>query len=61
MVIKTAKTIEEYKAIRDERIKQWIDRFFHEGSVTWEMCGASQIRVTDQTGDSMIVPLDDIC
>ena len=37
MVIKTAKTVAEYKKIRDERIQSWIDARFEKGCVTWEL------------------------
>lgn len=60
MTIKGAKTIAQYKEIRDKKIQKWIDNRFISGSVTWEMDGASHIRITDKTGDSMVVSLDEI-
>lgn len=60
MVIKGAKTIKEYKEIQKKRIQKWIDDRFVEGSVTWEMSGASHIKITDKTGDSIIISLDEI-
>lgn len=60
MIIKGAKTIEEYKQMQRERVQCWIDHNFIEGSVTWEFAGSLNIRVTDKTGDSMIVALQDI-
>lgn len=60
MVIKGAKTIAEYKQIQAEKIQKWIDSNFFEGSVVWEMNGANAIKVTDKTGDSMVVSLDEI-
>ncbi len=60
MTIKGAKTIAEYKEIRDKKIQKWIDDRFISGSVTWEMDGASHIKITDKTGDSMVVSLDEI-
>lgn len=60
MTIKGAKTIEEYKEIRDKKIQKWIDDRFISGSVTWEMDGASHVKITDKTGDSMVVSLDEI-
>lgn len=60
MVIKGVKTIAEYKRAQTEKIQNWIDRNFFEGSVTWKMSGPNAISVTDKTGDSMIVPLDEI-
>lgn len=60
MTIKGAKTIAQYKEIRDKKIQKWIDNRFISGSVTWEMDGASHIKITDKTGDSMVVSLDEI-
>lgn len=60
MKISGAKTIVEYKEIRDKKIQQWIDDNFAEGAVEWEMNGANAIKVTDKTGDSMVVQLDEI-
>lgn len=60
MKIKGAKTITEYKAIQKESIQKWIDKYFLKNSVKWEMDGALHIKVTDKTGDSMIVALKDI-
>ena len=60
MVIKGARTIAEYRQIQAEKIQDWIDSNFVEGSVTWEMNGANAIKVTDRTGDSMVVLLDKI-
>lgn len=58
MKISGAKTIAEYKEIRDKKIQKWIDDNFVEGAVEWEMNGANAIKVTDKTGDSMVVQLD---
>lgn len=33
---------------------------FFKGSVTWEMSGASHIKITVKTGDSIIFSLDEI-
>lgn len=60
MRIKGAKTIEEYRQMQSERIQRWIDNNFIEDSVTWEMDGALNIRITDKTGDSMVIALQDI-
>lgn len=60
MKISGAKTIAEYKDIRDKKIQIWIDDNFVEGSVTWEMDGANAVKVTDKKGDSMVVQLDEI-
>lgn len=60
MKITGAKTIAEYKKMQKEHIQKWIDYNFVEGAVKWEMDGALHIKVTDRTGDSMVVALDDI-
>lgn len=60
MKIKGAKTIAEYKEMQKKHIQKWIDENFVENSVKWEMDGALHIKVTDKTGDSMIVALQDI-
>ena len=60
MKISGAKTIAEYKEIRAKKIQNWIDNNFVEGSVTWEMNGANAIKVTDRTGDSMVIQLAEI-
>lgn len=60
MVIKGAKTIAEFKQRQDDLIQNWIDENFVFGAVTWEREGALNIRITDKTGDSMLIPLDNI-
>lgn len=60
MIIKGARTIAEYKEMQKNRIQKWVDDHFFKGSVTWEMDGANAIKVTDKTGDSMIVELSKI-
>ena len=60
MKISGAKTIAEYKGIRAKKIQKWIDSHFVEGSVKWEFDGANAIKVTDKTGDSMLVQLAEI-
>lgn len=60
MKISGARTVEEYKEIRDASIQNWIDDHFVEGSVTWEMAGSNAVAITDKTGDSMVVLLDEI-
>lgn len=60
MKISGAKTIAEYKKIRAEKIQKWINDNFVQGAVEWEMDGANAIKVTDRTGDSMIVQLTEI-
>lgn len=60
MIIKGVQTIAEYKTEQKNRIQKWIDDRFISGSVTWEMDGASHIKITDKTGDSMTISLDEI-
>lgn len=60
MVIKGAKTIKEYKEIQKKRIQKWVDDRFVEGPVTWEMDGALRVKITDKTGNSIIISLDEI-
>lgn len=60
MIIKGARTISEYKEIQKNRIQKWVDDRFISGSVTWKMDGASHIKITDKTGDSIIISLDEI-
>lgn len=60
MIIKGLQTIAEYRAEQKKRIQKWIDDRFISGSVTWEMDGASHIKITDKTGDSMTISLDEI-
>lgn len=60
MKIRGAATIAEYKKMQREHVQQWIDHNFVKDSVTWEFDGALHIKVTDKTGDSMIVALQDI-
>lgn len=60
MKIKGCKTIAEFTNVRNEKIQKWIDDRFVKGSVTWEMNGANTVKVTDESGDSMEIQLDDI-
>ena len=60
MIIKGVQTIAEYKTEQKNRIQKWIDDRFISGSVTWEMDGASHIKITDKTGNSMTISLDEI-
>lgn len=60
MTIKGVRTIAEYKDMQKTRIQKWVDDRFITGSVTWEMGGASHIKITDKTGDFIIISLDEI-
>ena len=60
MKISGAKTIAEYKKLRDKKIQKWIDENFVKDSVKWEMNGANAVIVTDKTGDSIVIGLDEI-
>lgn len=53
-------SIEEYKTARDKLIQNWVDQHFVKDSVTWELSDPLHITVTDQSGDSMIVHLDQV-
>lgn len=53
-------TISEYKTVQSKLIQNWIDQHFVKGSVTWELSDPLHITVTDRTGDTMIVHLDQI-
>lgn len=53
-------TIAEYKTARNKIIQNWIDQHFVEGSVTWEMPDSSHVLITDKTGDSMSIHIDEI-
>lgn len=53
-------TIEEYKSAQTKLIQNWIDQHFVKGSVTWEFSDPLHITVTDRSGDSMIVHLDQV-
>ena len=60
MIIKGAKTVDEFKKIRDERVQIWVDNNFEKGCVTWEYINSNEIKITDMTGDSMLIRLDEI-
>lgn len=60
MKIKGCRTIAEYKEAQRQQIQKWIDDNFVEGSVKWEYEGSLHIKVTDKTGDSMLMSLDQI-
>lgn len=60
MRISGARTVSEFLEIRRQKIQNWINQNFEPGCVTWEYAGANAIVVTDTTGDSMTVSLDDI-
>ena len=60
MTIKGVRTIAEYREIQKEHIQKWIDNRFFMDSVTWEMDGALRVKITDKTGDSMTISLDEI-
>lgn len=53
-------TIEEYKTAQTKLIQNWIDQRFVKDSVTWEFSDPLHITVTDRSGDSMIVHLDQV-
>ncbi len=53
-------TIAEYKAAQAKLINNWIDQHFVPGSVTWLMPDSSHVTITDQSGDSMQIHVDQI-
>ena len=53
-------TIAEYRAAQNKLIQNWIDKHFAKGSVAWTLSDPLHITVTDRTGDTMIVHLDQI-
>ena len=59
-MVVSVKTVAEYKKIRDERIQSWIDARFENGCVTWELINPDEVKITDQTGDSMTVSVSEI-
>lgn len=59
-MVVSVKTVAEYKNIRDVRIQSWIDARFENGCVTWELISPDEVKITDQTGDSMTVSVSEI-
>lgn len=53
-------TVAEFKAARDKLIQNWVDQHFVTGSVTWKMSDSSHVMITDKTGDSMEIHVDQI-
>lgn len=53
-------TVQEYRSAQTKLINNWIDNHFVPGSVTWKLTDPLHITVTDRTGDTMIVHLDQI-
>lgn len=60
MQIQGTHTIAEYKAAQAKLIQNWIDRHFVSGSVTWVLSDPLHVTVTDTTGDSMVMHIDQI-
>lgn len=56
-MVKNAKTIDEYKKMK--KVEDWINKNFVENSVKYEIDGDT-IKITDNTGDSMVLALNDI-
>lgn len=56
-MVKNAKTIDEYKKMK--KVEDWINKNFVENSVKYEIDGDT-VKITDNTGDSMILALKDI-
>lgn len=53
-------TVAEFKAARDKLIQNWIDQHFVKDSVTWTLSDPLHVTITDTTGDSMILHIDQI-
>lgn len=53
-------TVQEYRAAQAKLINNWIDNHFVPGSVTWSMPDASHVIITDKSGDSMTLHIDQI-
>lgn len=53
-------TVAEFKSARNKIIQNWIDQHFIAGSVTWKMSDSSHVLITDKTGDSVIIHIDEI-
>lgn len=56
-MVKNAKTIDEYKKMK--KVEDWINKNFVENSVKYEIDGDT-VKITDNTGDSMILALKDM-
>jgi maltodextrin utilization protein YvdJ len=57
IMVKNAKTIDEYKKMK--KVEDWINKNFVENSVKYEIDGDT-VKITDNTGDSMILALKDM-
>lgn len=53
-------TIAEYKAAQTRLIENWINEHFVPGSVTWELSDPLHVTITDRSGDSMQIHIDQI-
>lgn len=53
-------TVAEYKAAQTKLIDNWINEHFVPGSVTWKLSDPLHVTIVDQTGDTMIIHLDEI-
>lgn len=53
-------TIQEYKAAQTKLINNWIDNHFVPGSVSWELSDPLHVTITDRSGDSMQIHIDQI-
>lgn len=53
-------TVAEFKAARDKLIQNWIDQHFVKDSVTWTLSDPLHVTITDTTGDSMVLHIDQI-
>lgn len=53
-------TVAEYKAAQKKLIQTWVDEHFIAGSVTWELSDPLHVTITDRSGDSMQIHVDQI-
>lgn len=53
-------TVQEYKAAQTKLIQAWIDDHFVKGSVTWVLSDPLHVTITDKSGDTMVMNLDQI-
>ena len=53
-------TIAEYKSAQKKLIQAWVDAHFISGSVTWELSDPLHVTITDKSGDTMVMHLDQI-
>lgn len=53
-------TVNEYKTAQAKLIQNWVNEHFVSGSVTWVLSDPLHVTITDTTGDSMTIHIDQI-